>query len=102
MIQEPPLTISTADLRIAFDAVIQHIEERSGDSIALPADYFWWIQSPAVSDVATPPQPEMLTIGQLSEAWGFLLDGVRNDGVVSQSAVWLSQVLRAVGDEAAG
>ena len=102
MTEPSRLNVSTADLRAAFEAVIAHIEEGSGTEVALPDDYFWWIQCPAVYDVGTRPQPDSLTIGQLSEAWQFLLDSVRTDGVVSQSAVWLSQVLRAVGEAAVG
>lgn len=63
---------------------------------------FWWIQQPAVYDVTVPPEPDALTIGQLTEAWHFLLDGVEEDRVVSRSAVWLSQVLRAVGEGVLG
>lgn len=102
MTEESRLTVSTADLRATFEAVIAHIEAGAGKSVTLPTEYFWWIQRPAVYDVGTHPQPDSLTIGQLSEAWQFLQDGVRADQVVSQSAVWLSQVLRAVGEEAVG
>jgi len=99
MTEPSRLAISTGDLRAAFEA---HIEERSGSMVTLPGDYFWWIQRPDVYDVGTQPQPDSLTIGQLTEAWQFLIEGVRTDGVVSQSAVWLSQVLRAVGEEVIG
>lgn len=70
--------------------------------VALHEDYFWWIQRPAVYDVGAEPEPDAMTVGQLTEAWKFLMDSVEQDRVVSHSAVWLSQILRAVGEEAAG
>lgn len=99
--EKPQLLISTAELRAAFDAVITNIEQRSGTTMHVSEDFFWWLDRAATYDVMKEPSLSALTIGQLSEAWAFLTASVQGDCLVPQAAVWLAQVLRAIGDEAA-
>ncbi|MEY9854250.1 hypothetical protein ABH923_003928 [Leifsonia sp. EB41] len=102
MTLEKSLTVPTADLRRVFEAVITHIEEHEGNAVILRDDYFWWIQRPEAYEMTAKPEPDAMTIGQLTEAWQSLIGSVEQDRVISHSAVWLSQILRAVGEEAAG
>ena len=95
------LQIDLTELRSAIDTVIRHIEAAEGTHVQLPVDYFWSVPSPDLYDVERNPP---LTIGQISESW----DNLRrerngnDDMTIGFAAVWLSDVLRAIGHETRG
>lgn len=90
------LTISTAELRAAMNAIVDHIEGSSGETVELSEDYFWWVHSGTGFDPDFAPAP---TIGQNSEVWSNLERERKGDRehTITYSAVWLGQILAAIG-----
>ena len=100
------LPINIAELRGLVEGVLAHIEEFNGPVVDLPTDMFWAMHAPAMYEIEPSldegqsdlKHPE-LTIGSLADTWEFL----HSEGdPVSYSAVWLSQILTAVGYAAKG
>jgi len=95
------IRIDLSELRSAFDTVIRHIKAAEGTQVHLAADYFWSVPSPDLYDVDRNPP---LTIGQVSESWDNLRrerDG-NDDVTIGFAAVWLGEVLRAIGHQTKG
>ncbi len=97
---EAVVQVSVEQLRHVFDRLLTHVVGAAPD-VAVSKDYFWSIPSPARYDVYA--EPGELTIGQVSEAWA-ALQGMLEDEtkMLGYGLVWLSEVLRAIGDEAVG
>ncbi len=97
-----PLHVPLAELREAFDIVLNHIEAATKSSaVDLEEDYFWSIPPATQYDVYDSPAD--LTIGQLSESWQNIKDLLADpDHVVGYHLVWLADVLRAMGHRATG
>lgn len=92
------LEIPIATLRRASQILLQHLEELEGDSVTVGDDYFWSIPTSEQYDVSRSPQD--LTVGQLSETMGHLDSFVADpDSSITYGLVWLSDVLRAVGQK---
>ncbi|MEV0248388.1 hypothetical protein AB0H76_17455 [Nocardia sp. NPDC050712] len=91
------LHVSLSELRRSFDLLMEHIEAATdGDTVRLDQDYFWSIPQDELYDTAKTPTD--LTLGQLSWSWEHLTDlRADPDQVVGYHLVWLSEVLRAVG-----
>lgn len=95
------IRIDLSELRSAFDTVIRHIESTEGAQVQLPADFFWSVPTPEIYVVDRNPP---LTIGQISWSWENLRrerDG-DDSATIGFAAVWLSEVLRAIGHETVG
>lgn len=90
------LNIDPAELRLVAELLLGHLEETAGDSIKLDKDYFWTIEPGSRYNVHA--EPQAFTIGQLSESWSNL-GGLDEGNVTSYALVWLSDVLRAIGEE---
>lgn len=89
--------ISLVALRALTNSLLDHVEEVHGAHIALKHDYFWWTPAPEVYDVNV--EPTSFTIGQLSEC-SENLQQLRADGhSVSYALVWLSSILRSIGEQ---
>ena len=96
MNNEHVIEIDTTELRRALNTLLDAIESRSGSSIAVPVDYFWSVPSPQVFDPKV--QPSELTIGQVSWSWENLKALRSGDKEpITYSAVWLAEVLAAIG-----
>jgi len=87
------LEIPLGQLREVFDRVLTHIEEQNGLTVSLTEDYFFSVPFPEIYDVG-PEQPQ-LTIGQLTETWGNLQREL--DDTLTWEAVWLGDLLKAIG-----
>ncbi|MGW1492732.1 hypothetical protein [Streptomyces sp. NPDC002402] len=97
---EPSIQIPVDKLREAFDVLLNHVAQGSGRYVTVHKDAFWSIPAAMAYDVYSEPQE--LTIGMISESWRNLEAMTENDArVVGYGLVWLAEVLRAVGDEAA-
>ncbi|MFJ3514576.1 hypothetical protein [Streptomyces sp. NPDC090131] len=95
-----PLQIHLDQLRRAFDLVLRHLEASAGSAVELEHDYFWSIPGSELYDV--PNEPGTITVGQLSESWQHLEDLLADPNrAVDHHLVWLADVLRAIGQNAA-
>ena len=94
------LKVDLAELRRAVDRVLEHIEDVSGGTVSISADYFWSVAEPDLYDPTSSPE---LTIGQLSESWNNLKrERDREGDTIAFAAVWLGDVLKAIGHHTSG
>jgi hypothetical protein len=85
------------DLRKVFDRVMIRIEETNGETVTLHEDYFYSVPFPEIYDIVDPTHPPELTIGQLTESWEFLQRTKTADETVAFEAVWIGDLLKAIG-----
>lgn len=84
-------------LKGVFDLLMERIHAGK-QVLEIDADEFWSVPQDQVYDVYS--EPRDLTIGALSDSWSYLEDMLSDpDRVVGYGFVWLSEVLRAIGDE---
>ncbi|WP_432844770.1 hypothetical protein ACQPXB_26215 [Amycolatopsis sp. CA-161197] len=88
-------------LAAAAERLFEHVREVHGDTVEVDADYFWAIPPDALYDVSR--EPPGLTIGQLSECEQHVRQLVEGEQPpVAYHLVWLSDLLRAVGNTVVG
>lgn len=91
-----PLRIPVVELRRAAEVLLEHVRNVEGDVIELDKDMFWVVPAEALYDVYQ--QPATLDVGQLSESWQSVAEIARDEKpALGYALVWLSDVLRAVG-----
>lgn len=86
------------DLRILLDKILKHLEEDGIKSVELESDYYWNIPKEYLYD--SYEEPKELDMGQLYDDMEFLnniLEG-RNEPI-GHALVWLSAILRYIGEE---
>ncbi|MFR9728111.1 hypothetical protein ACL03H_02710 [Saccharopolyspora sp. MS10] len=98
---EDDSTVSLETLRQVFNEALDNLQERAGDTVELDKDFFWSIPKEALYDPYTTPDPEQLTLGQLSSSWGTLNRMHANgDYMNNYTLVWLAEILQALGHRA--
>ncbi len=95
------MTITVDELRKFSDELFRHLESRGVHAVSLDHDYYWSIPSNQLYDPAS--EPTNLEMGQLSED----LEQLRQIGSgqrppVSYALVWLSSILRSIGEKYVG
>lgn len=89
--------VSVEVLRQVINRTLDNLQAHAGDRVELDHDFFWSVPPELTYAVYTQPQPEQLTIGQLSESWNNLARVNEADGgVPAYALVWLSEVLKAL------
>jgi hypothetical protein len=92
------MQINIADLRAATEKLLDHVEEQFGDSIEIEDDYYWEV--PGDSRLDPYNEPSQLDIGQLSDDWNEVLGIAAGEKEpLSYALVWLSALLRTLGDK---
>ncbi|MFC4373418.1 hypothetical protein ACFO5K_04840 [Nocardia halotolerans] len=96
---DQPLRIPLTELRRSIDLLMDHLEATAdGGTIQVHRDYFWSISQEEMYDLTQTPVD--LTLGQLSWSWAHLMDlRADPDRAIGYHLVWLSEVLRAVGQQ---
>jgi len=95
------MRLELAKLRAATELLFAHLEERGYDSVEIAHDYYWDVEGPERYDPYI--RPNELTLGQLSDDWSEVEKILRKDSEpVGYALVWLSALLRAVGEEVLG
>jgi hypothetical protein len=93
------MRITTEELRQATLLLIAHLEDTGQEVFSIEEDFYWHIPKDKCYDPYK--KPEDFTMGQLSDDWAeikAILAGGRKP--VGYSLVWLSAVLRRVGETA--
>ena len=90
------LQVSTAELRSALNAIVDHLEDAHGSLIDLTEDYFWSLDSQEQFD---PEQVPEATIGQYSWSWENLVKEREgsSEATITYAAVWASDILDRIG-----
>lgn len=90
------LTIETAWLRSALDALLEHVEQSVGPAIELDHDMFWSLHAPDKYELSRAPTVE--TIGSVTHSVTALESVLEDrDETVSYGLVWLADILDALG-----
>lgn len=93
--------IQVNNLRQAVSVLLDHLEESTGGTLTLDAEYFWSIAKDELYDPYE--TPHTLTTGQLSESWENLQNiGNSPEMAINYALVWLSDVVKAVGYQVVG
>ena len=91
------MLITVAELRRASELLMNHLEAQGRASVQIDHDYYWFVPTDQRYDQYK--EPKQLTLGQLSDDWSEIrkiLDGKGEP--VNYALVWLSSLLRAVGE----
>lgn len=92
------MDVNVAELQTALNAVLSHIVESGHETVQLDGDYYWFV--PEASRHNPYQEPSSLTLGQLTDDWAEIkkiLDGSADP--LAYSLVWLSSILREVGEK---
>lgn len=95
------MEITLAELKAVFLQEVDHLENLGYETIEIPVDYYWNIPQ----DVRYDPykEPKKLDLGQLSDDWQELQKTLRGDrDPLTYDLVWLSTILRAIGEHTLG
>jgi hypothetical protein len=84
-------------LRTISNIIFDHLLASNISCIELPQDYYWWISKEDLYDPIN--EPKDMSVGQLSDDWSELQKILESQNVVGYSLVWLSAILRAIGEE---
>lgn len=95
------MRVTTDELRRATAILLAHLDGTGRREIDLGDDYYWDVAAEQRHDMRQ--QPELLGVGQLSDDLAELRALLREAREpVGYALVWLSHVLRAVGERAVG
>ena len=90
------LTVETAWLRSAVDALLEHVEQTVGPAIEFDRDMFWSLHAPDKYDLSHAPTVE--TVGSVTQSVAALESVLENrDETISYGLVWLADILDALG-----
>jgi hypothetical protein len=93
------MKITTKDLRDIFQVLSEHLDGTDQSTTEVPWDFYWDISADELYDPYL--EPKDLSLGQLSDDWADLLKISSGEmPAVGYALVWLSSVLRAVGQAA--
>lgn len=89
--------VSVEVLRQVMNRALDNLQAQVGERVELDDDFFWSVPPDLTYEVYTQPEPDQLTVGQLSEAWSNLarLNEAVGD-VPAYALVWLADVLKAL------
>ena len=91
------MIIHVSELSKLSEELIAHLRAVAGEKIDIPVDYYWNL----TKDQKYNPyeQPSELTMGQLSDDWSELHKVINGDAEpISYHLVWLTAILRALGE----
>ncbi|MUL36522.1 hypothetical protein [Gloeocapsopsis dulcis] len=91
------MQVTVSELRAVSEQLFLHLERKGYSSVELSADYYWNI--PKELRYNPYEEPKELDLGQLTDDWANLcnvLEGKTDP--LGYALVWLSTVLRAVGE----
>ena len=95
------MTLTLADLRAITLRLYDHLEQRGVDGVQPPQDYYWSIPREQRIDVTKEPTEH--TLGQLSDDLNELARiSTGETEPISYALVWLSSVLRELGETTIG
>lgn len=87
-------------LRDVFEVLMRHVEDAGLSAVTVDKDFYWNVPADKLYNPYETPREPDLDLGQLSEDWEKLQDVSKGKAPpVGSGFVWLSAVLRAVGEE---
>lgn len=94
------MNVKVSELREIADRLFTHLEETERREFEIFEDYYWDISKEDLYDPMKDPNPEDFGVGQLSHDWE-RLSGILagNDPPLGYALVWLSAILKIVGEK---
>ncbi|CAA9340928.1 MAG: hypothetical protein AVDCRST_MAG68-3041 [uncultured Gemmatimonadetes bacterium] len=93
--------VSVAELRESCELLLTHLEQSGSASVELTSDLYWNV--PQDQRYQAYEEPKSLDMGQLSQDWAEVQAIVRGEKEpLGYALVWLSSILRAVGEKTVG
>jgi hypothetical protein len=93
------MNVKVTELRAISDRLFAYLEESGRDEFEVSDDYYWAISKEELYDPSKDPKD--LTIGQLSDDWNELTAILNEESPpIGYALVWLSAILRNIGDKA--
>jgi hypothetical protein len=92
------MIVKISELRALTEQLFAHLEQNRCNTVDISHDYYWDI--PQENRYDPYQEPQEFTLGQLSDDWAELekiLAG--NSEPIAYALVWLSTVLRAIGEK---
>lgn len=94
------MEVTISELRSICNKLLQHIETSGYATINIERDFYWNIPRSLRYD--SYEEPKELTIGQLSDDWAELQKILNDEAApLGYALVWLSSILRIIGEEVA-
>ncbi|MDR0234492.1 MAG: hypothetical protein LBI31_06820 [Zoogloeaceae bacterium] len=95
--------IKIADLRLAINRILDHIENELGHtSVALGQDYYWEVHDADKYDFNKTPNNNYM-VGNLYDDWEFLSATLKDkDQAIAYMVVHAAPLLRYIGEEVSG
>lgn len=95
------MQIATSELRQAVTRLLDHLDCAGQAVLTLDKDYYWSV--PPDQRYDPHKRPTELTLGQLSDDWSELKKIITGQSEpIGYALVWLSAILRAIGEENVG
>ena len=92
------IQVRLEDLGRALQLIAKHIETSQGGSVEIGQDYYWEIAEAELYDPTK--DPSGFSLGQLSDDWERLQQLLTGEAPpIGYAMVWLSALLRAVGQK---
>ena len=92
------MKISTAEIRSIVETLCRHLDETDRSAIEVDEDYYWHVPDDEVFDVSK--DPTELNVGQITDDWSELQKiSDKTMPPIGHGFVWLSSVLRAIGNK---
>ena len=94
------MKININDLKKISELLLDYIKKNNSDYVEIKHDYYWFLDKEELYNPYDKPNQSELTLGQLSTDWENLEKILRSeDDPVGYALVWLSSILRYLGDE---
>ena len=92
------MKVTVSEVRRVTELLCRHLEETGRDEIDVSEDYYWMIPKEEVYDPER--DPNELDLGQLSDDWNELQGILSGENPsIGYGFVWLSSILRVVGEK---
>lgn len=89
--------VTTAELRVALDAILCNLEENGVSEVELQDDHYWDV--PQADRYGVHDQPTQLDVGQLTDDVNEVKRIVSGDAPpYGLGLIWLAAVLRRIGE----
>ena len=95
------MDIELSQLKTLLLLEIDHLEKMGYEQIEIPVDYYWNVPQ----DIRYDPykEPQNLDLGQLTDDWQELQKVLQGDrDPLAFDLVWISTILRAIGERTLG
>jgi len=94
------MNIKLVELRSIAERIFTYLEETGRKEFNIDEDYYWEISKEEIYNPVS--DPKNLTLGQLSDDWERLTAIMREeDPPIGHAFVWLSTILRNIGENSA-